>query len=139
MQPSSWHFAGVAIEHGLRTLYGLMRTDYVAITLPHQGRDDAAASVARGSSALHAATARADRASISLEQGQVQHVDTPRARRPRGVRVAPNRPDALRLVLGDALAGDAVPRLEAGFSLASTSGGLPVHFLGRQTYCCTAL
>ena len=91
VQPSSWRFAGVAIEHGLRTLHELMRArDYVAITLPHRGRDDAAASVARWElSALQSAAApRAGRPRFDtpLEQGRVQHVDTPRARRPRGVR-----------------------------------------------------
>ena len=66
MQPSSWRFAGVAIEHGLRTLRELMQArEYVAITLPHRGRDDASAAVAGWDvCGVPPLRARADRASV---------------------------------------------------------------------------
>ena len=70
-----------------RTLHELMRARaYVAITLPHRD-DDAAASVAGWELCGVPPPARGrPRVDTPLEQGRVQHVDTPRARRPPGVR-----------------------------------------------------
>jgi FkbM family methyltransferase len=48
LQPRSWHYANVTLEHGLATLHELMRTrDFVVVTMPHAERQDASSAIAK--------------------------------------------------------------------------------------------